>query len=278
MKPSLYEPLLKSISVLAVDDEHFQREMYVKTIGDHRLYKVAAVSSACEAEQFLQSSGQISMCLLDLGIDDISNDEFYLLKKYGGQIPFIIISAAKDLCRGFQARDLGCVHLLPKPVNFFDYEFWNVLMKSFLDRTVLPSLPENASPVLVETCRTIRQESPETVAQWAALSGITESYLRRIWNESNLGPPKHTLFLYNFYKEALTYCNAFFLSEANDTVFPRNPDREGHRRKVRYFEQYRYELEALTNNNAAGRPVTEHIDLIVADIQVSESRSVLTKK
>jgi len=175
MSNTFYEPLIKSISLLTVDDEPFQQEIYVKTISEHQLYTVVAVSSAEEAEKRMQSSQNFSICLMELGIDDINNDEFYLLKKYGRKIPFIIISAAKDLNRGFQARDLGSVYLFSKPVNFFDSGFWDVLMNTFLNSKLLPSLPDNTLTVLAETCKTIRRESPSSVAQWAALTGITES-------------------------------------------------------------------------------------------------------
>jgi CheY-like chemotaxis protein len=241
--------------VLAVDDERAQRNFYTSVISEHKLFRVDAASSAREAEKNLRANPDYRLCILDFGIDDLYGDEFYLVKKYAGLLPVVVVSGARDMERAFRASGFGAAGLIEKPVDLFAPTFWKRVAEVFLNAAVLPSLPPNANTILLESCAVLRRQPIASVARWADSTGSTEAYLRRLWTESCGVSPKITLFLFNFYKEAFAYFTALFLSEfGDDDVAPRQPDAREHRRKIAYYNKYRKEIEGMLLRPYANAP------------------------
>lgn len=237
MATTYYEPLYKTINILAVDDSPEQLDFYTQFIAEHPLFSIVTANTAKSAEKIIHSGAPISMGILDCGINDINKDEFYLLKRYHHKFPIIIISGASDMERGYEACRIGAAGLLSKPLDVINNAFWDKFSKIFLDRKILPHLPDSSNPVIKECCRVLQDKFPETVAEWAAHVRVTESYLRRLWTESFSVPPKHVLFIYRLYKNALDYCNSEYLSGFLDSINLPKVDNEEYRRTISYYQE-----------------------------------------
>lgn len=66
-----------------------------------------------------------------MGINDIEQDEFYLIKKYQQRYPFIVISGSMDMEKAFMATRLGAVGMMAKPVDVTTKKFWETLSDVF---------------------------------------------------------------------------------------------------------------------------------------------------
>jgi CheY-like chemotaxis protein len=184
MHQQYFDFLNKTITVLVVDDEPCHLDFYEDFISGHPIYKIIKAPNAQTAENALHSGVPIHICILDFGIDDINNDECYLLKKYSRQIPFVVISGSADIERAFEASKLGAAGLLAKPVDVTSPVFWDKLSEIFLQKTILPDLSAAVNPIICECCRVLAEDTPETVSEWATKSNITDAYLRRLWSDA----------------------------------------------------------------------------------------------
>ncbi len=245
-----FDFFLKTISILVVDDDQCQLDFYEEMISGHPLYKVTKASTAKQAELLLSSSAHIQLCILDLGIDDMDNDEYYLLKKFSPKLPIIIISGSADLERAFVASNLGAAGVISKPPEVSSQKFWNTLSKVYLDWVILPVIPQMVNPIFATSCEIIQSDLPESVSDWAAKANITDTYLRRLWSECYAFPPKHVLFLYKTHKQAFTYFNTVYLQKiSNIQMHAPLPDQAEYRRIRNYYLQNKYELDAIRDKN-----------------------------
>ena len=254
-----YSPLIKSVSLLAVDDEPHQREMYRSVICEHSLMRITTVASAGQAKRILDdSSDEIHICLLDLGIDDIDNDEFYLLKEYGSHIPFIIASGARDMERAYLANSLGAAALLAKPVDLLSKKFWTTIQSVFCNKVILPSLIEVVNPMINKCCNILIEQRPATITDWAHCADITNSYLRRTWIECFEIAPKYFHFLYLLYQDVFDYYNKKFLSAYNELISePREPKYIENYRKIKYYLDNKEIFKSVLNKKRKPSLVTQ---------------------
>jgi CheY-like chemotaxis protein len=243
MEEIMYEPLLKSVNILCIDDEPWQLDFFNDIFGRHQLFNPFVAKTAKEAESILRSQ-TIHLVTLDCGIDDIENNEFYLLEKYSSKIPFVIISGSADMERAFDASKSGAVGVISKPPEIDSAKFWDSFSDAFLDYCILPA--NKCNSVIQGCCDILKQYLPDSVSDWASQAKITDGYLRRVWNDCFTIAPKHLLFLYRFYRFAFTYYNTLFLSSVSDTIeAPSAPDSNEHRNLVSYYLLNRKELDPI---------------------------------
>jgi len=246
MSEYYFDFLEKTINILVVDDEDFQLALYKELLQDHRLLQIYTASTGREAEKILRGKTPVHMCFFDLGITDIDNDEYYLLKRYGQWLPFIIVSGASDMERAFEARAFGASKLIEKPIDVEEDKFWNIFTDSFLNQVIVPKSSLDKTHLLYECCRIVREEKPLNVSDWGRKAGIHASYLRRLWNDCYNASPKKVLFLYQLFNKALRYHNGLFLSSFDKAEFTFDiGDRKEYRQKKTYYLQNKEELENL---------------------------------
>jgi CheY-like chemotaxis protein len=244
------DPLKKSISILFIDDEVRQLEYYRDIVSGHALYSVQTASSAQEAQSIIASTtNRPHLCMMDLGIDDIGNDEFYLLKKFSNRVPFIIVSGSMDMERAFEASKHEAAAMIAKPAQMTSEKFWGILSSVFLDYAIYPNLNRESSSIL-QFCRDVlHNKDPESVTEWAALAAISDTYLRKIWAECFTYPPKLVLFLYKMYKYSFEHHNAEYIAELNG-VFP-SPCTSSlvaqYKQMIKYYLQNKNELDMIRN-------------------------------
>ncbi len=245
MSTDYFYPLFNSVNILIIDDEPHQLDFYESMLTLHPLYKIHRAANAIEAESFLKSK-KIHLCTLDLGINDLKSDEYYLLKQHGSKIPFVIISGSNDIERAFKASSLGAAALLSKPILMTDHRYWNSLHISFLNNTILPTFPLNANPILREFRTIIQKDLPESVSDWAAKTNVTDSYLRKIWGECTSSSPKMLLFLYKMYKWAFEWYDSVCIADLNNTPLSiSEPDSGEHRKMIQYYLHNKNELDMI---------------------------------
>jgi CheY-like chemotaxis protein len=247
---SPFKHLFKSVTVLFTDDDPHQLQFYQDIIGDHPLYNVLTASNAQQAKNIILSNVRIHLCVLDMGIDDIEKDEFYLLKRFGLKLPYIVISGSMDMERAFTASQFGAVGMISKPTDVQSLKFWDTLSTAFCNSAILPILHSNSNPMLKECCDVVKRTLPESVTEWAAKVNITDTYLRKLWSDCFMFSPKYMLVLYRMYYHAFHYHNELYLSELRNEPAPQLSATEFtlYRHLGVYYQKNRNECDAVLVN------------------------------
>jgi CheY-like chemotaxis protein len=262
-----YDCLRKTVSLLIVDDDPEQLDFYNEILSGHPLLKVTKASTSRQAKNILCTL-MPHICILDLGIDDVENDEFYLLRKYSRKLPFIIMSASVDIERAFTATKIGAAGMIAKPPDINSSEFWYTIGSLFLEQTILPTFTDTMNPCLGECCHILHNEAPQSVSDWAKKAGITDTYLRKLWTDCFACSPKHFLFMYKYYKDAIYYFNGRYLAELNEqepAAFSREVAEL--QRQENYFLRNKNVLEAIRDKNIRPKPAQQIISSLEFQFQ-----------
>lgn len=193
--------LRKTIRLLIVDDDRGTREILNEFFNEQELFSVSTVSSSSEADIFLKNSF-FHVCLLDLGLWDRDNDQFFLLRKYRNT-QFIIISGSLDLQHGFSAAQLGARYAVKKP--FQPDNLLHIVSETILKYVIVRDRDVISDQVIYTARRVLLEKEPSSISDWARLTGIDETYLRRKWNNWYNIQPKISFYLFKIYHAALKY-------------------------------------------------------------------------
>lgn len=204
-----YNYLCNKIKILVVNSNREIYESINEYLNKYYLYHADLTDCIYIAENRLKKK-QYHICLLDMGMEDINNDECTFLKKYSYKIPIIAFSGLKDPKFGFDIHRLGATDICSLPINFGSIELVEIINATFLDLLIMPFGFKINSDLIKHCYQTLKNENPITVSDWAKKCSVSECYLRRIWNDWFSIKPKHTLFLYQLFKEAIAFCNLQF--------------------------------------------------------------------
>jgi CheY-like chemotaxis protein len=243
------DPLCKSVRILFIDDEKKQLQYYRDMVSGHAMYSVKTAGNAAEAQKFLNggSGDKPHLCVMDLGIDDIGNDEFFLLKKFASRVPFIIVSGSMDMERAFEASRLDAAAMIAKPIQVLSEKFWGTLSTVFLNYSIYPILNSGSNFVLKNCRDVLYNEEPETVSEWAAMASISDTYIRKLWAECFTYPPKYILFLYRMYKYSFRFHDAGYIADLMGTEPPAISFEfiEQYKQMIKYYMQNKVDLDLI---------------------------------
>jgi DNA-binding NarL/FixJ family response regulator len=245
--------LERSIKILIVDDEWSIAKAYSEIFRSYKLYKVTCASCAKAADLLLSSSKRFHVCLFDLGLTDINNDEYYLIKKHSPKISFIIVTARDSLKKGFQSKAYGAIAAINKPIDFSNLDFINLVNEAFLRSLIVPKDINKCKPIIKDTIEAFMSLKPTSTKQWAENSGIDERYLRRIWLECFNYQPKYLLCLTKLFQHVFVHYNALYCKNLGIKL----PGNETHEPKeIEYFNnqfglfnaKHKKELNCILNS------------------------------
>lgn len=202
--PKPYYYLDNLINILLIDDNPEYLSLMKNMVKPIPIFSIQTAESALQAEKIITSPNRIHLCVLDLGIKDIDNDEFYLLKKYGLRSCFIIITGSTSPKKGFKAHSLGAKAVIEKAVKFKNVDFVKTINRYALLNIINPKYAPNDDTLSVST-DVLFEKSPKMVSKWAKHIGITDRSLRHIW-KNNLGAnAKIILSTYLIFNSAFDY-------------------------------------------------------------------------
>lgn len=218
--------LERSIKILIADDEWGFAESFREHLNAYELYDVDRALSAKEADSILSSS-QYHVCLMDLGLNDIDNDEYFLINKYSPKVSFIVVSAIDSLEKGFKARDCGAFAAVSKPVIFSDLNVINLINKAYFQSLIIPKSFLTCKQVIQNAITTFMSYKPASMMQWAEKTGVEKRYFRKVWLECFEYQPRHVVWLYKMLSYIFSYYNNFYRKKCNlKTAEDRNQSKE----------------------------------------------------
>jgi len=174
------------VNVLLVDDDIKIISLLGEILKPFCPYNIHSAITAQQAEKILSSPTRFHICVMDLGITDIKNDEFFLLKQFGKRVSFIILTGRPSPSKGFDAHALGAKSIIEKSGAFDTRTFLKTLSRLALLNIINPKyIPEKIDSLSLST-DILFEKSPKFISQWAMHMGMTDRTLRHIWTK-NLG-------------------------------------------------------------------------------------------
>jgi CheY-like chemotaxis protein len=205
--------LERSIEILLVDDDWSIVQAYSEILRLYKLYNVTCASCAKEADFLLSSSKRFHVCLMDLGLNDIDNDEYYLIKKHSPKTSFIVATARDSLTKGFQSKSYGAIAAINKPIDFNSLDIINLINEAFFRSLLFPNDINKCKPIIKISIDAFMSLKPASIKQWAENSGIDERYLRMVWMECFNCQPKYLIWLTRVLLRAFPFYNTLYCRE-----------------------------------------------------------------
>jgi CheY-like chemotaxis protein len=206
-----YSFLSGSMQICMVDDDPIILNAYAKVLHSYPLYTITTSTSATSANAIFSSNRRFHVCIMDLGLVDIDNNEFYLINKFSPRISFIVLTGNNSIQRGFQCGKQGSFSVFSKPVDFSGIEFITKINEAFLMSLLNSGNNKKYKPILNKIIDALLVCNPENIGEWAYNACVTEQYLRRIWNTIYGCQPKYFLWFYRIMISAFSLHNAEFL-------------------------------------------------------------------
>lgn len=229
--------LKNAINICMVDDDHQLLNIYSEILNQHYLYNVISCKNVSETESLLSSKKRIHVCIMDLGLENTNNDEFYLLKKFSPCISFIVLTGKESIKKGFDCGKYGSFSVFEKPVDFDTSDFFNAINNAFIYNLVSSSSKLH-KPVIEHIVAAFFLSKPADIFEWAMNANVSEQYLRKMWNMIFGYQPKYFLWLYNTMSSAFSYYNSDFLlkngAQAEDSIIHLEYDE----REISALEKY----------------------------------------
>jgi FixJ family two-component response regulator len=248
---SPYSFLERTIEICMVDDDPNILELYSKILNCYPLYTAATFSSASEANVILSSIKRFHVCVMDLGLADINNDEFYLVKTFSPQTSFVILTGKGSIQTGFQCGKNGSFSVFEKPVDFRKTEFINTVNEAFIYSLVNTGKEKHCKPIIEKIIEALIFCYPANINEWAYNACVTEQYLRRVWNTIYGYQPKYFLWFYKMMTSAFSFYNEAFLKMNGVFVPPADQRLETIEKEalpaVKYFNSHKDVFNAILN-------------------------------
>lgn len=238
-----------SIKILIIDDEPALVDLYFEHLSLYELYDVSCAYNARSADLILSSAKRIHVSIMDLGLYDIQNDEYFLIKKYSPRISFIIATARDTLEKGFQAKDCGAITALNKPVNFYQPDVFNFINEAFIRSLICPEHIENCKTIIRDAVKIFIYSKPKTIRAWTNKIRIEERYFRKVWIDCFGYQPKHIVWLYRMFSSAFSYCNFRYFDKFSHKIrapdLRLNEDINFNKRFAGYYKKHFKEIDRI---------------------------------
>ena len=143
--------LEKTIEILVLHDEPAILELYSEYLSLYKPYNVITASCSKEARAILLSNNRIRVCIMDVGLMDLNNDEYYFIKEFSSKTSFILVTGRDSLEAGFKAHSLGVCAVIKKPGNFETISIINEINNAFLQSIFMKETKENYKPAILHT-------------------------------------------------------------------------------------------------------------------------------
>ena len=181
---------------------------------------------------------------MDLGLLDINNDEYYLIKEFSSKTSFIVLTGRDSLEAGFKARSLGACAAIKKPVDTESLFIFNHVNDAFLNCVFNKSIVKNCKPVITDALEILVGKKPKEMKSWIEMQNIDERYFRKVWVDRFGYRPRYLLFLFNAYVKAFEYysqlcCKELALETCEDEALNNNFEYINSQLKKVYQKHYK---------------------------------------
>jgi CheY-like chemotaxis protein len=194
-----------SVNVLLADDDPDTLELVKDVFSLAPIYVVHPVSSSSDALSLLKSGKRFPVCILDLGLNDMENDEFYLLRQYAHHCSIIILTGSNSPSKGAVCIQMGARSVMDKGAGFNIRKFFETVNYTALIDIVNSRYSDTNAETLNFATKVLIEKTPRSVTEWAEYMRITDRQLRNLWHTGSGFSSKQVLTLFTIFKQAFRY-------------------------------------------------------------------------
>jgi DNA-binding NarL/FixJ family response regulator len=235
-----YYFLNKLVRILLVDSDPRSLKSLNDRLGMIRLFDVQAVPNARRALSLLQQPQRFHVCITELGLSDVKDDEFLILKQYHRHVSCIVLTNSTSPEKGFLANEYGAKALFEKKRELEYARFVKMINQYALLNIINPRHRTGINDPLNHSTDVLFGKSPEFVTQWALEMGVTDRELRYIWTKNLGANTKIILFMYQVFQRAFRYYESSLRRVGEDPLGDgKLVAEEEYRRHEEYFHLHR---------------------------------------
>ncbi len=202
----------KSLNILIVDDDWAILDVLTETLSPVSLYNILPANTAKDANAVISGEKRVHVCIMDLGLQDVDNDEYYLLKKFAPYVSFLVHTGSINPAQGFKSKQFGAKHLITKGsmTSIEGIELVQTINRYSLYNLINPSYNETVFDTLNYATEALFKKSPASVTQWAAEAKITDRELRNLWKNKIGIMARHALTIFDLFSLAFACAERCF--------------------------------------------------------------------
>ncbi len=195
----------RTLNLLVVERDPSDLAPLLRLLEPVTCFNVHTAASNLGALGHLRSGKRFHVCITDLGMRDVEDDEFHLLRHYGRHSSIIVLGGVASLRKGAECVALGARAVFDKGDSFDTVTFFMELQRLVLINLVNHRYNEWSADSINLATRTLFETEPESVTEWADNMRITDRQLRNIWHTNSGFGARHVLFLFQCFKHAFAY-------------------------------------------------------------------------
>jgi DNA-binding NarL/FixJ family response regulator len=214
-KCGYFSYLDKSLNVLIVDDDWTILDVLKETLSPIHLYNIMTANTTKAANGIISSEKRIHVCIMDLGLNDVDHDEYYLLKNFAPYVSFLVHTGSVDPAQGFKSKKYGAKHLITKGsiTAIEGIDLVQAINRQALYNLINPSYSETVFDTLNYATEVLFKQSPDSVTLWASEAKITDRELRNLWKIKIGIMARQALTIYNLYSMAFSCAERCFINK-----------------------------------------------------------------
>lgn len=193
------------LNILLIEDDPISKSLIEDLLSVEPVYTVHSAQSSQKALELLKSGLRFHICLMDLGLSDVQNDEFFILKQYAQHCSIIVLTGSSSPTKGATCIKLGARGVFEKGSALNLKE----LLYSIHLNTLISIINHRFNEYNIDTInlatRILFEKKPATVTEWANYMRISDRQLRNLWHNGSGTSAKYTLYLYTLFHSAFSY-------------------------------------------------------------------------
>lgn len=206
--------------------------------------RIHRASTNADALALLRSGLRFHACCIELGMHDVDQDEFVVLRHYAHHSSIMIITSRSSAAKGAECILLGARAVFDRNESIDKKEVARALAHLVLVNIVNHRYISTASDSFSHATRLLFEKNPQSVTEWAELMHLSDRQLRNLWHGGSGFGVKHMLFLYSCYRDAFKYYESLAIDKLDESAASSlffKPQYQN------YFESHRELLNYLLN-------------------------------
>jgi CheY-like chemotaxis protein len=203
--PSPFSFIDSTLNLLIIDDDPHSKSLLAEILRPIALFTVHTAASTSEALTFLRSGKRFHLCIMDLGISDVMDDEFYILRQYAHICSIIIVTGSNSPVKGATCIKLGARAVFEKGTSFNFMQLFDSIAYYTVITTIYTRFHENNHDTINIAVNVLFEKKPSSVTEWAGHLHITDRQLRNLWYTGSGFGAKYILYIFTLYSAAFIY-------------------------------------------------------------------------
>lgn len=240
-----FDFLKETLNLLIVDaysaTSPVSLEQLFRPFGCCRIHRAA---TNADALVLLRSGIRFHACCIELGMHDVDQDEFVLLRLYAHHSSIMVITSRNSAAKGAESILLGARAVFDRNESLDKKEVARVLAHQLLVNIVNHRYTSTATDSYSHATRLLFEKNPQSVTEWAEHMHLSDRQLRNLWHAGSGFGAKHMLFLYTCYRDAFHYYMACSIDKQDESAASALFFKKQYQN---YFESHRELLSYLLN-------------------------------